>query len=187
MLLIAQKQTHCPLSQDVINMRLNYYQLSQKYIWKSTAHQWWISWEITILSKLWKNINNCFFRRHKYWEWWDKQSSWKTYASLCFQLSTDSFFYPVLRCLAPFLQNEKEAEKQFAFQRVCFAVSSKACLTGYASFFSFSITPGENGFRLLPTELIFIFSAYLTLPGKSNMSLLCILAIYCVISVSDIR
>ena len=38
----------------------------------------------------------------------------ENYASLCFQLSTDSFFYPVLRCLAPFLQNEKEAEKQFA-------------------------------------------------------------------------
>ena len=45
----------------------------------------------------------------------------ENYASLCFQLSTDSFLYPVLRCLAPFLQNEKEAGKQLAFQRVCFA------------------------------------------------------------------
>lgn len=113
----------------------------------------------------------------------------ENYASLCFQLSTDSFFYPVLRCLAPFLQNEKEAGKQLAFQRVCFAkyLQKHASLDMLVFFFSFSITPGENGFRLLPTELIFIFSAYLTLPGKSNMSLLCILAIYCVISVNDIR
>ena len=84
------------------------------------------------------------------------------HASLCFQLSTDSFFYPVLRCLAPFLQNEKEAGKQLAFQRVCFAkyLQKHASLDMLVFFFfslSLSITPGENGFRLLPTELIFTF------------------------------
>ena len=45
----------------------------------------------------------------------------ENYASLCFQLPTDSFFYPVLKCLAPFLQNEEEAGKQLALQRVCSA------------------------------------------------------------------
>ena len=56
------------------------------------------------------------------------------------------------------MQKVKETRQDLTFQSVFCKVSSKACLTGYASFFFFfSISPGENDFRLLVIELIFTF------------------------------
>ena len=59
----------------------------------------------------------------------------ENYVIPCFQVSTNSFFYPNLKYLVPFLSNVKERGKPLAFQRVTVTVSSKACLVGYSRLF----------------------------------------------------